>query len=136
MLAISRDLWGLLGTLTPLVFGSLALHAGARARWGWCELEIADVAITVVDGFGWRIRRTARIDRPTPGMPLTVVVERDGGSDLPSTHWLSVHNAEPYGPVEIARGLDLARAALEEVAVVIERWVEASRCSAVPWANH
>lgn len=67
VLAISRDLWGLLGTLTPLVFGSLALHAGARARWGWCELEIADVAITVVDGFGWRIRRTARIDRPTPG---------------------------------------------------------------------
>ena len=38
------------------------------------------------------------------------------------THWLSVHNAEPYGPVEIARGLDLARAALEEVAVVIKRW--------------
>jgi len=119
---IARDFWGLLGTVAPLVLGVVVLYAGARARWGWCELELADVAITVIDGFGWRIRHTARIDRPVSGVPLTVVVERDGGGETPPVYWLSVHNGEPYGPIAIARGLNLSRSALEEVAALVERW--------------
>jgi hypothetical protein len=122
VLEIAHDLGGLLGTVVPLALGVVVLYAGARARWGWCELELADVAITVVDGFGWRILHSARIVRPAPGVPLTVVVERDGGGDTPPVYWLSVHNGEPYGPIAIARGLSLSRSALEEVAAVLERW--------------
>jgi len=121
VLAIARDFWGLLGTLVSLGLGVAMLYAGARARWAWCELEIADVAITVANGFGWRIVRSARISRPTPGVPLTVVIESDGGDGRP-VYWLSVHNGDPFGPVVIARWLGLSRSSLEELAVLIERW--------------
>jgi hypothetical protein len=121
---MSRDVGGGFATLVTVVLGALALYAGARARWGWCELEIADVAITVVDGLGWRVRSTARIDRPVAGVPLTVVVESQGnyGSGTP-VYSLNVHNRNPFGqPILVARGLNLSRETLDEVALLIERW--------------
>lgn len=121
VLAIARDFWGLLGTVVSLGFGAALLYAGARARWAWCELEVADVAITVADGLGWRIVRSARISRPAPGVPLTVVIESDGGDGSP-IYWLSVHNGESYGPTTIARWLNLSESSLQEVATLIERW--------------
>lgn len=121
MLSIARDMWSLLAAVATVAFGLLALDSGARARWGWCELEIAEVAITVVDGMGWRIRRTTRIARPTRGVPLTAVLEHDG--DPPGTYWLTVHNGEPFGqPIAIARGLDIDRDTLEHVVALLERW--------------
>lgn len=37
-------------------------------------------------------------------------------------YWLSVDNGEPYGRREIARGLNIPRATLDEVGVLLMRW--------------
>ena len=123
VIAMSHGIGAMFATLVMLALGLLCVYAGLNARWGWCELEIADVAITVIDGLGWRIRHRARIDRPAPGVPLTIAVEHVGGGDSPPSYWLSVHNGEPHGqPVAIAARLDLPRAELEEIARMLERW--------------
>lgn len=122
VLAIARDVGGAFATLVLLGFGAIAFYAGARSRWAWCELEIADVAITVVDGFGWRIKRTARIERPVPGLPLTVVIESDDNGDGIPLYWLRVYDGEPRGPIVVGRGLNLSRKTFEEIAEQLERW--------------
>jgi hypothetical protein len=126
VIAMARDGYGAFGTLVTVGLGGFVLFVGLERSWGWAELAFSDDAIQVTHGIARWPKRSARISRPPPGMPLTAIVDSKAGRGW-LVYYLVVADGVRSTPLEIGRQLRVDKARLREVAVDIERWASQGR---------
>ncbi len=122
VIEMSHDVYGAFGTLATIAIGGISLVAGIVQRYGWADLEFGDDAITVTHGVARSARRTDRISRPPPGLPLSAIIQEMSLGNGEVAYYLAVHDGVHREPIEIAKQLRVDRQRLAEVAAEIERW--------------